>query len=525
MEPSCVRQTSIPGTSKLFGDFLYHFDRVEGYFPRFFGNLDSLVGAARALNFPEHRRAEIVLALRKQNPASPALDLLAKPGTVAVVTGQQVGLLSGPSYTVFKALTAVRLAAQLTQQGTPAVPIFWLATEDHDLAEVDHAWLFDSAGKPVKITAQGGSVANSPVGNVEITQIDFEGIAKALEGLPFGAPVLERVTAHYHPGVTLGRAFHGLVQEVLSGFDLVYLDPLAPEIRAISAPFLGEVALRIPELTAELRERSQTLESAGYHAQVHLDTNSSLLFLLENGKRSALKYKDGRFLLRDRAFEPGDLAGRGETLSPNALLRPVMQDFLLPTVSYVGGPSEIAYMAQSQVLYERLLGRMPVIYPRSSFTVLDARATKLLERYQLHVLDLLDSQDRVKGVIASKLVPEDLRGELAALRSEVAGSLNGLRHKLLQFDPTLASAADRSIAKVTYQVDKLGAKTARETMRRDQRAAGDAQYLSDLIYPQRHLQERFYSILPFLAKHGLDLPQRIYEQTQLACPDHMVRTF
>jgi len=137
MEPSCVRQTSIPGTSKLFGDFLYQFDRVQGFFPSYFGDFEGLAAAAKQVNFPESRRVEIVKALRRQNPNSAALDQLEKPGTVAVVTGQQVGLLSGPSYTIFKALTAVRLAAQLSKQGTPAVPIFWLATEDHDLAEID----------------------------------------------------------------------------------------------------------------------------------------------------------------------------------------------------------------------------------------------------------------------------------------------------------------------------------------------------------------------------------------------------
>ncbi len=525
MEPSCVRQTSIPGTSKLFGDFLYQFDRVEQYFSGYFGDFENLVQSAKTLAFPENRRTEIVRALRAQNPNSKALDQLAKPGTVAVVTGQQVGLLSGPSYTVFKALTAVRLAAHLTEQGTPAVPVFWLATEDHDLAEVDHAWLFNASGTPVKITAEGGSVSNSPVGNVEITQLDLEEVSKTLGGLPFASAVLERIEQHYRPGATLGRAFRDLVRDILSGFDLIYLDPLAPEIRKLCAPFLSEVVQRVPELVPALRERSSELESAGYHAQVHLDSNASLLFSLEDGKRVALKYKEGRFTARDRSFDAAELAARGETLSPNALLRPVMQDYLLPTVSYVGGPAEIAYMAQSQVLYKRLLGRMPVIYPRHSFTLLDARADKLLERYGIHVVDLLDSQDRVKAVIANKLVPQDLRSELAVLRSGMTTSLRDIREKLVRFDPTLATAADKSIAKMSYQVDKLAAKTARETMRRDHRAGADAQYLSNLIYPHRHLQERFYSILPFLAKHGLDLPQRIYDETRLSCPDHMLRTF
>src|SRR3954453_14529249 len=256
MEPSCVRQTSIPGTSKLFGDFLYQFDRVKQYYSGYFGDFEDLVRSAKTLAFPESRRAEIVRALRAQNPSSKALDLLEKPGTVAVVTGQQVGLLSGPSYTVFKALTAVRVAAHLTEQGTPAVPVFWLATEDHDLAEVDHAWLFDASCTPVKITAEGGSVANSPVGSVEITQLDFEQISKTLGGLPFASAILEQVEQYYRPGATLGRAFRDLVRNILGGFDLIYLDPLAPEVRRICAPFLSEVAQRVPELVAALRDRS-----------------------------------------------------------------------------------------------------------------------------------------------------------------------------------------------------------------------------------------------------------------------------
>jgi bacillithiol biosynthesis cysteine-adding enzyme BshC len=525
MESSCVRQTSIPGTSKLFGDFLYQFDRVRDFFPSYFGNFEDLVESAQTIDFPQNRRSAIVRALRKQNPHSPALDQLEKPGTVAVVTGQQVGLLSGPCYTVFKALTAVRVAAQLTRQGTPAVPVFWLATEDHDLAEIDHAWLFDQAGTPVKISAEGGSVADSPVGNVEISRLDLGEVSNAIGGFPFAAPVMERIEKHYRPGATFGRAFQNLVRDILGGFDLIYLNPLEPEIRNLCAPFLADVVRSVPELVAELQGRSSELGERGYHAQVHLDRNASLLFSLEGGKRVALKYKDGRFTSKDRSFDAGELAEHGEKLSPNALLRPVMQDYLLPTVSYVGGPAEIAYMAQSQVLYERLLGRMPVIYPRHSFTLLDIRAAKLLNRYGIHVPELFDSQDRVRAAIASKLVPQDLRSELAALRSSLTTSLGGVREKLLRFDPTLAAATDKSIAKISYQVDKLAAKTARETMRRDQRAAADAQYLSNLIYPQRHLQERFYSIVPFLAKHGLDLPQRIYEETTVSCPDHMLRTF
>jgi bacillithiol biosynthesis cysteine-adding enzyme BshC len=523
MEPSCVRQTASPGTRELFGDYLYHFQRVNGFYPHSFSDWDELVGAARQLRFPNERRDRIVAALRPGNPGSASLDQLAQPGTVAVVTGQQVGLLSGPAYTVYKALTAVRIARQLQAEGVRAVPVFWLATEDHDLAEVDHAWVFDGFATPSKIALKPGSLNNVPVGTVEIRDLPVNELQKALGDLPFASAILRKVAEYYYSGATYGSAFHAFLKDLLREFDLIYLDPLTPAIREVSAPFLAEVAERIPELTDALLKRTAELEAASYHAQVHLDAASSLLFHLEDGRRTALKYKDKKFSAKDRSFSAADLRQSAERLSPNALLRPVMQDYLLPTVSYVGGPAEIAYLAQSQVLYERLLGRMPVVYPRNSFTLLDERASKLLTRYGLRVEDLLSSEDRVKSVIAAKLVPHDLRHELSTLRSELTGALSGLREKLLQFDPTLAAATEKSITKISYQVDKLAGKTARETMRRDQQAVRDADYLLNLIYPQRHLQERFYSIVPFLAKYGWDLPQQLYEQTQLSCPDHMVR--
>jgi bacillithiol synthase len=201
-----------------------------------------------------------------------------------------------------------------------------------------------------------------------------------------------------------------------------------------------------------------------------------------------------------------------------------MEDYLLPTAAYVGGPSEIAYMAQAQVLYQDLLGRMPVVFPRNSFTLLDARATKLLDRYGLRVPDLFSHQEKVTGLIASRLVPSQLVDEFASVRSTVASAVEGLQASLRDFDPTLDAAAKKSGAKILYQIEKLSKKAARERLRRDERAKRDTTYLTDLLYPHRRLQERFYSIIPLLAQHGLDLPQRLMNEVQLGCPDHMIRT-
>jgi len=471
------------------------------------------------------RRAQIVAALAQQNDNSAALHKLAQPNTVAVVTGQQVGFLLGPAYTIFKALTAVKLAAHLNEQGISAVPIFWCATEDHDLAEVDHSWVFNQDATSSKISLASSLVNGGPVGDVVLNEVPISELRTALGDLPFADDVVAQVTAAYQPGATLGGAFRKLLEQTLKGLGLLYLDPLATAVRQVAEPFLSEAVQRVPELLAALRARNNEIALAGYHTQVHVDDDSSLFFLLKSGRRWPVRWKDGKFHTRDASYTPNELASMASQLSPNALLRPVMQDYLLPTVSYVAGPAEIAYFAQGAALYEKLLGRMPVIYPRNSFTLLDARADKLLTRFGLRVPDVLDIHENVKGLIAARLVPPALNEQIKSAQTAASQSLAQMQASLLNFDPTLEAAARKSTAKITYQFGKLERKIARETMRRDEKACKDAEYLVNLIYPQRHLQERFYSILPFLAKHGPDLPQQILGEIQLSCADHMLRTF
>jgi bacillithiol biosynthesis cysteine-adding enzyme BshC len=528
MEPTCVRQNLIPGTSQLFSDYLYQFNRVARFFPYSSWDSEQVLETARQVQYPTERRARLVAALREQNGDSPALEKLAQPETVAVVTGQQVGFLSGPAYTVFKALTAVKLAAHLNEQGVSAVPVFWLASEDHDFAEVDHAWVFNEEAAPARISLTDAAVTGGPVGDIVLKDIPIEELRCALGNLPFAEDVIRRVEAAYFPGATLGSSFRKLIGEILQGLGLLFLDPLAPAVREITAPFLSNAIDQLPELINGLHQRNTELEQAGYHAQVHVEKDASLLFLLGEGRRMAIRRNGSNgsehFVCKDRTYRANQLKAMATRLSPNALLRPVMQDYLLPTASYVGGPAEIAYMAQGQVLYQGLLGRMPVIYPRNGFTLLDDRSSKLLDKYGLRLPDILDHQEKVRDRIATKLVPAELAGRLSELQTEFSHALTALHTDLRKFDSTLEAAAQKSAAKIEYQVQKLSRKTARETLRRNERASKDADFLIHSIYPHKHLQERFYSILPFLAKYGWELPQELLGMVQLSCPDHMIRT-
>jgi len=521
MHCTCVRYTELPHTSTLFADVLYHPDRTTPFFRHPLRNMESYHAAAREIQFSDTQREALVAALREQNPGSPALERLAQPGTMVVATGQQVGLFSGPSYTIYKALHAAKLADWLTQNGLPAVPVFWLATEDHDFAEVNHVWVFDSEHQPHKLEMRRSASAQ-PAGDVTLVAPPVEELRRLIGGWPYGAEAASLVAEAYRPGVTMGQAFSDLLRRVLARYDILQVDPMRPSFRELAAPAIRAAVEAGDDLSNEVLERNRQLTGAGYHAQVHMEPQTSLVFLLENGKRSTLRRNGREYGLNGRRFSNEELAANAQWLSPNALLRPVVQDSVLPTVASIAGPAEVAYFAQSEVIYRRVLGRMPVAVPRSGFTVLDERSYKRMENYRLSLADFFAGEDALRQRIASRLVPPELAGAVHHTRQTVDSALERLRASMTGFDPTLAKALDLSGRKIRHQLSKIEGKAGREALRRDQRAARDARSLYGLIYPERHLQERLYSFLPLLAKHGPDLVGQVYEAIELGCADHRI---
>jgi len=522
MECTCIRHTELPHATKLFTDLVYHPERVRAFYPYPPYDPESYAAAARQIDLSAERRSALVAVLHEQNGPSASLERLAQPSTVAVVTGQQVGLFSGPAYTIYKALTAARLASELTGRGIPAVPVFWLATEDHDFAEVNHAWVFDTGQRPVKLEIDSAAGSNQPVGEIRLGSVPIDDLRAALREFPFGAEIADRVAMAYLPGRTMGQAFGALLRDLLGAYDILQIDPMAPAVRELAAPVIRDALRQAPELKRLVMERNRQLNAAGYHAQVHVEDETSFFFLLENGRRIALRKQNGNYLSQDGRYSPEELMERATRISPNALLRPVVQDFMLPTVAYIGGPAELAYLAQSDVLYRALLGRRPVAVHRSSFTVLDRRSRKLLDRYGLCLPDFFHGEAALRERVAAALVPPGLTGVLEETRSAVGQNVERLEGELARFDPTLDTAVRRSYNKIAYQLSKIERKVGREMLARDERASRDAAYVNGLIYPNKHLQERFYSIVPLLAKHGPDLIGQLYEGIHLECPDHQM---
>jgi bacillithiol biosynthesis cysteine-adding enzyme BshC len=361
MEPSCLRLSRLPQTTRLFADFLDDFDKVSrfyAYSPDENGLLASARAAQSAGPSVETRR-EVAEILREENRAFGAdesvlqnLDKLAA-GAVAVVTGQQAGLFGGPAYTFYKAVTAIHWAEWLTEQGIPAMPVFWLATEDHDFAEVNHVdWpLHDGLTRLEYHPANAG--VGEPVGgilsNEEISKL-AAGAAANLTG-PRATEVGSALVESYRAGETMGSAFGKLLARIFAGRGLILMDPRNAELHRLAAPVFVSAIEQAGPRTDELLARGKALDKAGYHAQVKAAAQSTLLFRTLNGRREAVRRREEEFVAGGKTFSRDEalaaLRDSPEEFTANVLLRPVMQDALLPTAAYIGGAAEIAYFAQS----------------------------------------------------------------------------------------------------------------------------------------------------------------------------------
>jgi bacillithiol biosynthesis cysteine-adding enzyme BshC len=504
----------LPHQPKLFLQFLDDFSSVAKFYAHA-PSLESVKKVAQSLEFPTERRKEVTAVLRDINRgfgASEAalrnLDRL-ENGAVAIVSGQQVGLFGGPAYAFYKALSAIQWAEELTEAGIPAVPVFWMATEDHDLDEVRHVSWFDR-GKLTRFELPAEGAAGRPVGQVRLGAA-IEEMAKSAAAMLSGAAsesVAKYIMDSYRPDETYGSAFGKLFAQVFAAQGLILLDPLEPRLHRIAAPVYCKALEDRDELNEKLLQRSKELRSAGFDPQVKVATKSTLLFRMKGGLREALTSSNGSFKAGAASWKRDELLrlveAEPETFSPNALLRPVVQDFLLPTVGFLGGPAEISYLAQSEVVYRHILGRMPVILPRADFTILDAKADKILQKLELCLESIWTGPQELRLRMESAWLPKRLAHDFDKKKEQIETTLAKLGEDIQKLDPTLAGAVETAKSKMTFQLEKLREKTGRAIDEKAGLIAEKAEHLENLLYPNRALQSRELCFLPFLAQWSGD---------------------
>jgi bacillithiol biosynthesis cysteine-adding enzyme BshC len=534
MECHGLRSSELPHTSKLYTCFLEEFSRVA----RFYSHPpteEGLQAAAGEVRMDANARAQVVEILREQNKKFGAdasvtrnLDRLAA-GALAVVSGQQVGLFSGPAYSFYKALTAVRAALHLTDTGTQAVPIFWLATEDHDLAEVNHTFWLGHGLRLDRITLEAAEgAAGRPVGEVllgETAGREARAAAEALEG-PGAKEIGEALTAAYRPEHTYGLAFAKLMARVLAGRGVILLDPLDARLHRLGISVYRRALLESEALSDALLKRNKELERAGFHAQVKVTERSTLLFLNVDGQRQALRRRNYRFSAGARTFSLDGLEKMleqtPELFSANVLLRPVLQDALLPTAAYVGGPAETAYFAQAEVIYRRMMERMPAILPRAAFTLVEPPVARLMKKYGLTFEEILRGRQYVRRKMERAYLPPGLAKKFNAGEREVQRLLRGMRAPIGKLDKTLLGALSTAERKMLFQFGRLRGKAGRAQNLRTELLDTHERVLLDALFPHHGLQERSLNLLPFLARNGPTLLDELLHRTHVRNTQHQV---
>ncbi|MGI8734398.1 MAG: bacillithiol biosynthesis cysteine-adding enzyme BshC [Pyrinomonadaceae bacterium] len=533
---------SIPQQSRLFLDYLKDPLALHRFYPtaiRFHHELPSRASEVLAAYTTD--RQAMCDALSEMNARWGAgaetmanIERLREEDCVAVMSGQQAGLFTGPLYTIYKALSAVKLAGCLSQRNTKAVPVFWIATEDHDFAEVARVKFIarDCRLATVEVSAELHREGH-PVGDVILDESIDATISRLLELLPmseFSADLEQLLRETWKPGQGYAEAFAQMMTSLVGRYGLIFLDPLDKRSKALAAPLYAKAALRAPEIANAILARSQELEAAGYHAQVTPSENSFPLFLHdEDGVRYALtRSDDDRYTAKnsDKAYTVEELSALAlehpDKFSPNVTLRAVVQDFLLPTIAYYGGAAEVAYFAQTAEVYRLLERPITPILPRSSLTMIESHTGRVLERYGLSLADLFAGPENVLARVVEEHLGAETAKTFESTEASVNHELDRLREQLRNVDPTLADALETGRRKINYQLEGLRGRFHRAQLSRDEAAQRQLQRAFDQLYPEKALQERQINVTSLLARHGRYVVDWIYNAINIGSNEHQI---
>lgn len=539
MKAHCLPFSQVPHTTRLFTDLLAYTPEIQPFYPRSPFFHEWMKDEASRISYDPSRRECVSAILERQNKSWNAsaktlenIDRLRR-GAAAVLTGQQVGLFGGPMFAIYKALTAVKLADQASAAGIDAVPVFWLATYDHDLAEVNHVSIPGQDGFLQTLTTSSQGIAGAPVSAVHFSD-EIRSLVDQAIGLLGETDAAGWLRETYRPGESLGTAFAKLCAKAFADWGVIILDPSDPELSRVAAPIYRAAIERAPEIAAALLERGSELERAGYHQQVKVTESSVLLFTTRNGARLPMSRRnagnESEFVIDGEALgeklSQSDLLAEinehPEHFSPNVLLRPVVEDYLLPTLAYTGGAAEAAYFGQAGVVYEILLGRVTPIVPRFSATLIEPKMQRLFEKHAITITDVFSGSETLRKHIAARHLPQDLQAAFNTAKHSFDENFSALKGKLEKLDKTLVDAAETARSKMEHQLEKLYAQAARAEAQKGELVSRHAEMIGQAIYPDKGLQERGIGGIYFLARYGGDLLHQLYDTIHTDCHDHQV---
>jgi bacillithiol synthase len=478
---------------------------------------------AHALGGRSYSRGELSAVLTDQNRGWGAgekvlehIGRLRDPRATTVVTGQQVGLFGGPFYTLYKALTAMAVARRLEAKwGFPCVPLFWMASEDTDFAEIDHIAMPDQQDS-VRVIRYGpdeGFGADLPATHTLTPRIGeaFDALKQALGPGRLDEQVHSLLEECYRPGATLVTAFGRLLTALLGERGLILVDPADPRLKALARPlFLREIETA-PASARLVQAAAEKLRSLGYPPQLRLRGDGPNLFYLHEGRHPFKMRGEGGGMVagaarwEDRRALADGVERSPERFTPNVALRPVMEAFLFPTVAHVGGPHEIAYYAQLQGVFDHFDIPMPLLLPRASLTLVEGRVERLLKKHALTLPALDQGSERVLRHVLRRSLPKTLTRKQQRVLRTVLKEFADLKALVATFDPTLTPRLGRVEGVAKRQLAEVERLVLRSFKRRNREVQTQVFRVLAHLYPLENLQERVYGFMPYLCRHGLPL--------------------
>lgn len=519
----------IPHQSKLFNDFQANSAKTSRFYPEKQTSVENF--AAKVLeNYKTDRAAlcDILITINKSFGAGDKtfenIQMLRDKDCLVTVTGQQAGLFTGSLYTIYKALSAIKLAEKLKNENLKVVPVFWIAEEDHDFDEVKKTFNLDKAGKFFESeNTPKNYQEKTPVGLVyfdESVAVTIDNLFNSIPHTEFTDEVKSLVINAYQKGETYSTAFGKLLTRFFADFGLIILSPLDKELKKLSAPILHKAIEKSGEIASALIQRSAELKKENYQPQVLVTEDYyPFFFQNENGERQALRknLQNERIKVQNSKaeYEQAELMEAvlhsPERLSPNALMRPVVQDFLLPTLAYFGGAAEIAYFAQNSVIYEILNRPVTPIRHRASFTVVERKHLRTMEKYQLKFSNLFEGQEKVSAEIVEKFLNKEMATVFDEVETSIAKELDRLNSHLSAVEATLAQNLTNRRRKILWHINALRNKYHRAEISNNEIVHRRIENLFTALLPNNALQERTINALTFLNLCGDNFIDWIYE--------------
>jgi len=528
----------------LYADYNTNFEKISKFYSGNYNDKYTWETKIKELQQRKFERTILHRVLNNQNREFQSgiktlanIDLLGDDNTFAVVTGQQIGFFGGPLYTIYKAITTVKLANKLSQDFPDYnfVPVFWLEGEDHDFDEINKTKYLNSNNEFSSVEYLiGGKPLERNIGATGNINFDehieqfFLTIESTLPKTDYSEALFKLMRGYYSKGNTFLKAFAGFFNHVYEDSGLIFINTNQPELKKVLSPlFVNEINSN-SQTSKLVIQKSVELEEH-YYAQIKAKALN--LFMFHKGGRHLIEPSDsGDYYLKNlrQRFTKEELlaiaVNTPELLSPNVVMRPLCQDTLLPTITYIGGPGEIAYFAQLKPVYEYFNVAMPIIYPRASVTLIEEKIKKILEKYSLEVEDLFGEVESVLSKVSEQVSEVKVDTLFESLVNKVNDAVNEARFGIQQIDPTLNGTIDGTLSKFQQQLEVLKQKTQKAQQQKEEVSLKQIKKASLNIFPNENFQEREFSVIQYLNKYGPDFVKWVSNEIVIDKFQHQVIT-